>query len=653
MTATPMRSVLYSSTFPIPSGDEPDAVRLATEEWLREHPGPTYRFGCNSKFRGDLLLSRMCRHCRQDCHDEGRKELACPRGCGAYFCSELCCAASQEVDDLHRGACLLKRIDRPSPVESVPFGCRTKDLKDLGPIVRDLLKKSEFQAVVWARTPDGNSYILTSPLNYLPSYAPRALATVLIAALGPNPSRAELGTCDRGMAAKSSDNSEGRDAAVREFARFDATLKRCSKRNLDLETLLPKIHSHDEMFLTLCTGNRPSVKGFEAWSDGVLKWMQHVEVAGALKAVRAAVTAVADCRLSQVAVDVRRLFNLVASNFEASKLAMPLKDHEDLSAIAAVELLMQGPKFSGSRLVRSDAGIVATERIEVGEVVSFLPVRAVLCIGTPSPALDYQWYDKDFIAADVGVFDDKETPFCCFAIVNNYCHNVFGGKTAFFGDGGHVGIELSLTLQKVKSARPPLVFFCYGGIWPCLVATEVVPKGRVLKSSSPAPVETEPQQLPFPSPLQPSHDPLAASIAEANSQASAERRARRRGGGGVVNPPATNDEKAPEPNAAEEEPKEPKSTRVQKRRERLGQAAQKRMREKAQRATEAFLRETEAARLRDEGMLQSLEIMEIEERLKACIIQESRKGKKNVKRTSTSVKVAGPVVAQLFCKAHR
>lgn len=668
-----LRCILYPDVFPIPRDDEPDVVREAAAGWLESNPIIVNRIGGCTMFRSDLKLARACRRCRKECRSDGRTPLPCLRGCGAYFCSEACCSAAQEADDLHRGACIARRSDGIPLVDSIPFAHRMANMDDLLPAIQDLLEVAEFQAVVWACTPCGACYLLPCPLHYLPSYASRALATVLIAALGPKPSKVARDNCDRGFCmaitqhvAENPDRAKRRTAAVEEFERFDRLVRLSPKKYLDLETMLrPKGYpQHNELLLNLCSGGWP---GTEMCGEGVEKarrWMQNLEVAGVLKATRAAVADIPVCNLGpQLAAEVWQLFASVVCNFQTSKVALPLQEAADVSAVAVVELLMQGPTFHGGMLQRSTTGIVVTARASAGDVVSFLPVLAVLCTGTPSKCLEYQWHTGDLIVANADVMERKDgAELCCFAVVGDYCRQVFGEKAAFIGERSHVGVEMALLLAEAKMAKPPLELFFYGGIWPCLIAAEDLQKGCVLKpipgaDSPPRPPNTPTQSSPMNSSPAPSSpvlsstcDGLAASIAEANAKARDERKARRRGGSlSIGRPVALPAMKSIQPSEDNDVRASTNPAQVNKKQYRGKPSSMKRELEKTNRATAAFLKETDEARRREEDRLQSLELLEIEERLRACLLQESRRqSKKPREKRSTSCKIAGPVVAQLF-----
>jgi len=420
----------------------------------------------------------------------------------------------------------------------------------------------------------------------------------------------------------------------------------------------------DDLLLCLSSGGWPGTEMIGEEDAGGRRCFESVEVAGVLRATRAALAAFApggeDAKLPE---EVRRLFAAIVRHYEGSKLALPLNDATDLSAVAAVELLLRAPALGGGEaLERTAAGLVTRERVPRGAVVSLLPVLAVFCAGVPARFLEYQWRQGDLIVGDLGAMEeDEKTTFCHFAVVEDYCQSVFGKWSIFFGDRGHLGTEAALALRRTRSLRRTLKLSFYAGIWPCLVATADLPKGRVLlpapppqrQEAAPSQAPTATAAAPPPSPGTPSSlcAALASSIAEANAQASAERRERRKGGGlGAQNSPTG----APrplrrEPAEVEQLPRDFSSARAK--RGRLTSSAQKRQSERQRRANEAFLKETEAARRREEDRLQSLEILEIEERLRAAVLEAARKpSKKKGKACCGGVKVPGPVVAQLFCK---
>lgn len=660
-----VRCLLYKDVFPIPGDDEPDAVRDAAAAWLRQNPVVVNRSGSCSKYRGDLNLRHACRRCFATIPDG---PTLCPKGCGAQFCSAACCAAAQRTGDLHQRACAARRDGRRPLVESVPFACRAETMEALSPRVQELLDTAEFQSMVWARTRAGECFFLPCPVNHMPSYASRALATVLIAALGPRPSKAALDACDRGFCLDASflDGQGGirRTAAMADFEGFDGALSASGKKHVDIEAALPQ-EGPDDLLLVLTSGGWPGTEMVGEDHGSGRRWMESVEVAGALRAARAALADfVPGGEGAKLAADVERLFAAVVRHYEGSKLALPLNDAADLSAVAAVELLLRAPALGGDALERTAAGVVTKERVPRGGIVSLLPVLSVFCAGVPARFLEYQWRQGDLIVGDLAALEDKKTTFCHFAIVEDYCQRVFGEWCIFFGDQGHLGTETAMALRRTRALRRALKLSFYAGIWPCLVATADLPKGRVLLPAPPpkqgaaparAPTATAATPAPPPSPEGPPSSlcaALASSIAEANAQASAERRERRKGGGlGVQSSPTG----APrplrrEPVDVEPLPRGPAS--AQGKRGRLNGSAQKRQLERQRRANEAFLKETAAARCREEERLQSLEILEIEERMRAAVLEAARKpSKKKGKACCGGVKVPGPVVAQLFCKA--
>ena len=131
---------------------------------------------------------------------------------------------------------------------------------------------------------------------------------------------------------------------------------------------------------------------------------------------------------------------------------------------------------------------------------------------------------------------------------------------------------------------------------------------------------------------------VEASIAAANALATERRKELRRGGGHAI----SRQGKAPaEELSTTSAATKPKKSKTSPKLRRL-------LVEKATREKESFLKEAEVSLRRSEESLQSLESMEIEERLKAELSREKKTSMKTAAAGRRAGLVSGAVVKQLF-----
>jgi len=535
-----------------------------------------------------------------------------------------------------------------------------------------LLKAAEFGSLAWARASSGASYFLSAPVNYLPDYADRALASVLMCALGPRPKLKELEKCAYGFVAM--------DGAVQE--RFNACLTKRARKlaarrgHVDVvEWIIPQAAALEPL-LHLCTGGGPISEVF----DSERPLAQALEIMAVASSVRSAVQAAGVMVVQDLPAlyrDVRRVFQDIVKQYEAWQPALPLRNFCDVTHLAVPELLFYGPRFSEApKFHLKGDRFMACQSIPNGGLLAMVPVDAVLTSdGCSSPF-------RCGLPTNCLVLNESCAPsytkLTCFLEVENFCEGAFGRRAALLGDYNHETVKL--VKAAAKGAEAFELMLC-AGIWPCIRATKRIVAGQVLAhlgdkkpdvpvqpkeptgglqptqlSQESRPTRTteklKPTQESQPSqpmsPMQksqepteptpqvaPELDPLAIAVTAANALAREQRQQRRRGGR-MSCAPGERKDVPPTENVAPEKPRKPKA-----------KPATSKQREQAANATAEFLRETREVRLRPEDSLQHLEFMRIEEDLKAALTQERRSKPKPKKKKPT---LSRAVVHQLLCK---
>ena len=638
-----------------------------------------HRLGDTVLHRADLNLRELCHECFREYKKPGITYVKCPRGCGACFCNQECLSRSSRATSLHLAACQLACSDA-AVVGSVPFAKKTVNLAAAIAVANYMLSQSEFGGIAWVRRNDGVTYFMSAPVKSAPDYCLRALAMVLMSALGRRPSLHELDMTMHGFVCHMDGDTMPEGVHVENIGARAASMAKASNGFVDLIECLVPNQVRFEPMLQLSTGGYPGTEVSGSNAEWLLSLAEYLEVTAVLKAVRDATIECGTLRArdsSELNLKVWKLFTSVISKYENYEPALPCNDFKNVTSIAAAELLFRGPSFEyETKFALEGRRFVTTQKLHKGDIVAVMPVHAAMTSNDGGPgvfgyrvmpnALVLQRPYESEIDIKTG---ELKAALSCFLITDGFLKDVFGKSVAFLGPSSHEAVQL-ICYSSLNGTLDSLQMTLYGGIWPCLRASRDLRKGYLLGHLSPqdetcgmksgdiqeqqASAETLSSSVLVSSSQREDcrdiDNHLASVIEAANALAREQRKQRRKGGTLAPPSPTSISDELADVILVESARRRRKDTKADDRKAKV----KAKQRTKEEDAKMEFWRHSREARIHSEAKLQNLEILEIEDSLQQFLKHQRRQKSADHKRLLENPKrmekLPGSIVEQLFFK---